>query len=80
MEEIAITRIKALRAERDGDRWDQAMHRFTEVAEAMATMDYSDIDGSLMEAAIDAAQADATTGEMMGVLKNALGWRAPHEY
>ncbi|MEE8457049.1 MAG: acyl-CoA mutase large subunit family protein [Acidimicrobiia bacterium] len=80
IEEIAINRIKALRAERDSDRWDQAMHRFTEVAEAMATMDYADIDGSLMEAAIDAAQADATTGEMMGVLKKALGWRAPHEF
>ena len=36
--------------------------------------------GELMAAAIEAARADATTGEMMGVLKEALGWAAPHEY
>ena len=37
-------------------------------------------DAELMCAAIDAASADATTGEIMGVLKEHLGWLAPHEY
>ena len=32
-----------------------------------------------MEAAIGAARARASTGEMMGVMKEALGWDAPHE-
>jgi len=32
-----------------------------------------------MFAAIEAARANATTGEMMGVLKETLGWGAPHE-
>ena len=33
----------------------------------------------LLEATIDAARADATTGEIMGVFKRALGWGPPHE-
>jgi len=31
-----------------------------------------------METAIETARADATTGEMMGVLKEALGWGPPY--
>ncbi|GMQ92887.1 MAG: methylmalonyl-CoA mutase family protein [Acidimicrobiia bacterium] len=80
VEQIAVKRIKELRANRDNDRWERAMCEYAEAAEELATKDYADIDGSLMEAAIDAARADATTGEMMGVLKSALGWTAPHEY
>jgi len=80
VEEIAVKRIKELRANRDTDQWERTMQNYAEAAEALATKDYADIDGSLMEAAIEAARADATTGEMMGVLKSALGWRAPHEY
>jgi len=79
-EEIAIKRIQELRANRDNDRWEKAMAEYTVAAQALATKDFAELDGSLMEAAIDAARADATTGEMMGVLKKALGWRAPHEY
>ena len=37
-------------------------------------------DCALTEAAIEAARAEASTGEMMGVLKEALGWQPPHEY
>ena len=79
-EQTAIERIQALRADRDNEAWEQAMAGYGEAAEAFATREYAELDGSLIEAAIAAARADATTGEMMGVLKNALGWRAPHEY
>ena len=51
------------------------------MAEEFAAKPYEELGGGeLMEAAIQAARADATTGEMMGVLKDTLGWRAPHEY
>jgi len=80
VETIAVRRIKELRAARDDDRWEAAMQQYANAAEALATKEHADIDGSLMDAAIGAARADATTGEMMGVLKSALGWRAPHEY
>ncbi len=80
VEQIAIERVEELRASRDSDRWEKGMQSFAEAAEALAKKDFAALDGSLIEAAIDAAQADATTGEMMGVLKSALGWRPPHEY
>ncbi len=81
VERIAVERIQAHRAERDAGRYEAAMAEFRKAAEAFAKKDYADLgDGSLMETAIEAARADATTGEMMGVLKDALGWRAPHEY
>ena len=34
--------------------------------------------GGLMPAMIEASDADATTGELMGVLKKHLGWRSPY--
>ncbi len=80
VERTAIERVQALRANRDHDAWEQAMGRFAAAAKEFAAKGHADIDGSLIETAIDAARADATTGEMMGVLKDALGWRAPHEY
>ena len=66
---------------RDAARYDKAIKNFLDAAHAFAAKDYHQLgDGELMEAAIEAARADATTGEMMGVMKEALGWRAPHEY
>ena len=57
------------------------MDRFEQAARRFAERDVSELgDDELMTTAIDAARADATTGEMMGVLKRALGWGAPHEY
>lgn len=80
VEAIAIKRVEELRATRDHRRWERAMASFAQAAEELAAKDYSELDGSLIEAAIEAARADATTGEMMGALKSALGWRSPHEY
>jgi methylmalonyl-CoA mutase N-terminal domain/subunit len=34
--------------------------------------------GGLVPAMVEASDADATTGEIMGVLKQHLGWRSPH--
>jgi len=79
-EGIAIERIQTLRAERDHTTWDKAMATFGAEADLFASRGYEEIDGSLIESAIDAARADATTGEMMSVLKDALGWKAPHEF
>ncbi len=81
VERIAVERIQAHRASRDRVRLDHAIRNLEQAAQAFAKKDVSQLgDDSLMEAAIDAARADATTGEMMGVLKSALGWRAPHEF
>jgi methylmalonyl-CoA mutase, N-terminal domain len=80
VERIAVERLKELRAQRDSRRYDESMARFEAVANDFAQKDTADLgDDALVAAAIDAARADATTGEMMDVLKSALGWRAPHE-
>ncbi|MFN2485749.1 MAG: acyl-CoA mutase large subunit family protein [Acidimicrobiia bacterium] len=79
-EAIAVKRVQALRAERDGLAWERAMAKYAKAAEAFAAKEFNQLDGSLILAAIDAARADATTGEMMGVLKTALGWGAPYGY
>ncbi len=81
VERIAVERIREHRASRDAARWENAMHELEKVAKDFADLDVSELGSDrLMEAAIEAARADATTGEMMGVLKSALGWGAPHEF
>lgn len=81
VEQIAIERIHDHRANRDSEAWERAMHEFEKAAKEFADQEVSELgDDRLMESAIEAARADATTGEMMGVLKSALGWRAPHEF
>jgi methylmalonyl-CoA mutase N-terminal domain/subunit len=81
VERIAIERIVELRAKRDAKRYEKAIAAFGASAQAMAKSNLADFNGhGLMETAIEAARADATTGEMMGVMKTAFGWAAPHEY
>jgi methylmalonyl-CoA mutase N-terminal domain/subunit len=80
VEQEAIDRIRSLRETRDHGRWTRAMHSFEQTASRFAERDVAELgEDELMDAAIGAARADASTGEMMGVLKNALGWRPPHE-
>ncbi|MGH8239025.1 MAG: methylmalonyl-CoA mutase family protein, partial [Steroidobacteraceae bacterium] len=75
VERVAVERIKQLRAERDAARWNEAMRKFAAAAARFKSSTVADLgNGELMLAAIEAARADATTGEMMGVLKQALGW------
>ncbi len=80
VERIAALRIREQRAARDEARWKRAMAGFERAAERFAGQEIADLgEAELMQAAVEAARADATTGEMMGVLKSALGWGAPHE-
>ncbi len=80
-ERIAIERIQELRASRDSARFDDAMSALELAAKSFAERKVSELgDDELMLAAIEAARADATTGEMMGALKSALGWGPPHEF
>lgn len=79
MEQIAIERVRELRATRDSARFERAMNDFELAAKSFGKRKVSELgDDSLMLAAIEAARADATTGEMMGVLKSALTWGPPH--
>lgn len=81
VERVAIERVRALRSDRDQARWTRAMDEFRTAAATFARSELDELgDHALMDAAIEAARADATTGEMMGVLKEALGWAAPHEF
>jgi methylmalonyl-CoA mutase N-terminal domain/subunit len=81
VERIAVERVSQLRAARDAARFERAMRRFAEAAHALADADAANLpECQLIPAAIDAARADATTGEMMGVMKQAFGWGAPHEF
>ncbi len=81
IEQTAIERVRELRATRDAAKFETAMQAYTDKARAFAKAGHAELGNSgLIEAATDAARADATTGEIMGVLKDALGWSAPHEY
>jgi methylmalonyl-CoA mutase N-terminal domain/subunit len=81
VERIAVERIREHRAGRDQRRFQTAIHDLELAARRFAHQAIPDLgDHALIEAAIEAARADATTGEMMGVLKPALGWGPPHEF
>ena len=81
VERIAAERVQELRATRDAAAYDRAMAALDEVAADFATREVHELgDARLMRATIDAARADATTGEIMAVLKQRLGWGSPHEF
>jgi len=81
VERVAVGRIQDLRSSRDSKAHAEAMRAFAEAARNFARRGVGEIgDDVLISSAIEAARADATTGEMMEVLKSALGWGAPHEY
>jgi methylmalonyl-CoA mutase cobalamin-binding domain/chain len=73
-EQVAVERVKELRARRDAARFTQAMAELDAAARRMANGEI----GVLMPAMIEAADADATTGELMAVLKKHLGWSSPY--
>jgi methylmalonyl-CoA mutase N-terminal domain/subunit len=80
-ERIAIERVQDLRRHRDASRLEKALGALRLAAKEFSRMNISEIgDNALLLAAIETARADATTGEMMGVLKETLGWGAPHEF
>jgi methylmalonyl-CoA mutase N-terminal domain/subunit len=75
-ERVAVERVERLRVERNQSRWKAAMEALHREARAFAAKQIEDLDGdyALIEALVEAARADATTGEMMGALKEHLGW------
>lgn len=80
VERIAVERVQQLRDERDAAAFDHAMGNLELAAKEFADAGMDTLgNDALLLAAIDAARADATTGEIMGVLKRHLGWGAPHE-
>jgi methylmalonyl-CoA mutase, N-terminal domain len=80
VERIAVERITELRASRDAAAYETAITALDAAAAAFAASQIADLgQDQLLAAAIDAARADATTGEIMGVLKRHLGWGPPHE-
>lgn len=81
VERIAVERIRQLRADRDPVAFDRAIAGLELAAKEFADASVADLgQDALVQAAIDAARADATTGEIMGVLKRHLGWGPPHEF
>ncbi len=81
VERVAIERVKTLREERDSASFDAAMTAFADAVAEFAEAKMREVDADkLMNTAIAAAQADATTGEMMAVMKEKLGWDAPYNY
>jgi methylmalonyl-CoA mutase N-terminal domain/subunit len=81
VERVAVERMEALRKTRDTGVHAKAMEAFGKAAADFASTKVENLSGShLIEAAIGAARANATTGEMMGAMKESLGWAAPHEY
>lgn len=81
VERLAIERLNELRKTRNVSQHENAMNALRQAAAEFATKQIAEIrDDKLILAAIDAARANATTGEMMGVLKDALGWGPPHEF
>jgi len=73
-ERVARERVRALRERRDRPRWEEAMTALRAAAKRSSGGER----GLLMPAMIDASDADATTGELMGVLKEAVGWAPPY--
>jgi len=73
-ERTAVERVTALRANRDPAKWEAAM---AEVHQATERFKAGEV-GGLIPAMVEASDADATTGELMAVLKQHLGWAPPH--
>lgn len=77
---IAVERVRDLRESRDQAAFEHAIAALEEAAAGFARADIAELgQDTLLLAAIEAARADATTGEIMGVLKRHLGWGPPHE-
>ncbi len=81
VERIAVERIQRQRENRSAKAWEQHREEFRQAMEKFAGTAVADLGESLlMEPAIEFAAAGATTGEMMQVMKDALGWGPPYEY
>jgi len=67
-----VERVKKFRAQRDNARTKAALERLRNTARRVD--EERPQGGDLMPAIIEAAKADATLGEMQGILKEVFGW------
>jgi len=72
IEQTAVERVREYRAKRDNASTRDALDKLREVAKRV-NEDWPH-GGDLMPSIIEAAKADATLGEMQGVLKEVFGW------
>jgi len=72
IEETAVERVKKFRAQRDNARTKAVLEGLRDVARRVD--EEWPQGGDLMPAIIEAAKADATLGEMQGILKEVFGW------
>ncbi len=70
VEEIAIERLKKFKEKRDTAKTKAAL---AELKKAAQSVEEGEI-GVLMPAVVESAKANATSGEMMDVLKEVFGW------
>jgi len=73
VEEIAIERVRAYRETRDNARTKAALGRLRQVAKEVDA-GWPKAGGRLVPELVETAKAQATLGEMMGVLKEVFGW------
>jgi methylmalonyl-CoA mutase N-terminal domain/subunit len=73
IEEEAIRRLKEYKEKRDNKKLEEALKRLKEVA-VIVDETWPEHSGELMPAVIEAARAEATLGELQGVLKEVFGW------
>ena len=72
IEQTAVERVREFRARRDSGKTGAALDRLKETAKKIN--DEWPNGGDLMPSIIEAAKADATLGEMQGILKEVFGW------
>jgi len=72
IEQTAVERVREFRARRDSGKTGAALDRLKETAKKIND-EWPD-GGDLMPSIIEAAKADATLGEMQGILKEVFGW------
>jgi len=73
VEKVAVQRVKEFRAKRNNQKTTKALREMKEVAETFR--DKWPDSPELMPAIIEAVRADATLGEMMGVMRQTFGFR-----
>ena len=73
IEEEALRRLKEYKEKRDNEKLKGALQRLRKVA-VLVNETWPEHSGELMPAVIEAAKAEATLGELQGILREVFGW------
>jgi len=73
IEDEAVKRLKEYKEKRDNEKLKTALKRLKEVA-TLVDGTWPEHSGELMPAVIETAKAEATLGELQGVLREVFGW------